>query len=143
MHHPFEANNMQMLAYKILRGSFDPISPKYSYELRNLVTSMLKRNPRERPSVNGVLKKAFIMKRCEKFLTNEVLREEFSHTVLHGENFMRKIQNLNQPKPVVRMTPTPSPRPSSVAQNLAPIKQQFAPTPKPQYDVAKSNLNLN
>ncbi len=33
---------------------------------------MLKRNPRERPSVNGILRKAFIMRRCEKFLTNEV-----------------------------------------------------------------------
>lgn len=75
MRHPFEANNMQMLAYKILRGNFEPISPKFSYELRNLVTSMLKRNPRERPSVNGILRKAFIMKRCEKFLTNDVLIE--------------------------------------------------------------------
>lgn len=35
---------------------------------------MLKKNPRERPSVNGILRKAFIMKRCEKFLTNEVTK---------------------------------------------------------------------
>jgi hypothetical protein len=34
---------------------------------------MLKRDPRERPSVNGILRKAFIMKRCQKFLTNEVI----------------------------------------------------------------------
>lgn len=63
---------MNMLIMRILRGNYDPISPRYSYELRNLVASMLKRNPRERPSVNGILRKAFIMRRCDKFLTNEV-----------------------------------------------------------------------
>lgn len=61
-----------MLIQKILRGSYDQVSPKYSYELRNLVACMLKRNPRERPSVNGILRKPFIRKRCEKFLTNDV-----------------------------------------------------------------------
>ena len=48
------------------------MKPTYSYDLRTLVSSMLKRNPKERPSVNGILRKPFIMKRCEKFLTNEV-----------------------------------------------------------------------
>lgn len=72
MKHPFTANNMQMLAYKILRGNFDPVSGKFSYELRNLISTMLKRDPRERPSVNGILRKSFIMKQCDKFLTNEV-----------------------------------------------------------------------
>ena len=86
MRHPFEANNMQMLAYKILRGNFEQISPKFSYELRNLVTAMLKRNPRERPSVNGILRKAFIMKRCEKFLTNDVLKEGKSFNVKFTKN---------------------------------------------------------
>lgn len=95
MKHPFTASNMQQLAYKILRGNYEPVSSKFSYDLRNLIAAMLKRNPRERPSVNGVLRKAFIMKRCEKFLTNEKLKEEFSHTVLHGENFARKIANLD------------------------------------------------
>ena len=32
------------------------MSSKYSYDLRNLVAAMLKKNPRERPSVNGILR---------------------------------------------------------------------------------------
>lgn len=75
MKHPFTANNMQMLAHKILRGNYEQVLPKFSYELRNLISSMLKRNPRERPSVNGILRKAFVSRRCDKFLTNEVCFE--------------------------------------------------------------------
>lgn len=68
----FEANDIRSLVQKIQRSSYEPVNPRYSYELRNLVASMLKKNPRERPSVNGVLRKPFILKRCEKFLTNDV-----------------------------------------------------------------------
>lgn len=131
MHHPFEANNMQMLAYKILRGYFEPINSNYSYELRNLVTSMLKRNPRERPSVNGILRKSFIMRLCEKFLTNDILIEEFSHTVLHGENFIRKIKNINQEKQLAKVTPKPV---KLVADAQSLIKF------KPQVALSKSNI---
>lgn len=64
---------MKNLIMKILRGVYEPLKPQYSYDLRNLVASMLKRDPKERPSVNGILRKAFIMKRCSKFLSNEVM----------------------------------------------------------------------
>jgi hypothetical protein len=132
MKHPFTANNMQQLAYKILRGAYEPISSKFSYDLRNLIASMLKLSPRERPSVNGVLRKAFIMKRCEKFLTNEKLKEEFSHTVLHGENFARKIANLNFKQPKRSLEP---------AKNMMIVGQPSpsgAPaTPKAVYDPSK------
>ncbi len=72
MKHPFTANNMEMLAYKISKGNYEPVNGKFSYDLRNLISTMLKRDPRERPSVNGILRKSFIMKKCERFLTNEV-----------------------------------------------------------------------
>lgn len=61
-----------MLICKIIRGTYEQVNPKYSYELRNLVASMLKKSPRERPSVNGILRKPFIMRRCARFLSNEV-----------------------------------------------------------------------
>jgi NIMA (never in mitosis gene a)-related kinase 1/4/5 len=108
----FEANDIRSLINRIARGTYDPVNPRYSYELRNLVASMLKKNPRERPSVNGILRKPFIMKRCDKFLTNEKMKEEFSHTVLHGQNFGKKpkaiVSDIN--KPIKRLTPSPSPR---------------------------------
>uniref|UniRef100_A0ABM0MCB1 non-specific serine/threonine protein kinase n=1 Tax=Saccoglossus kowalevskii TaxID=10224 RepID=A0ABM0MCB1_SACKO len=43
--HAFEAGNMKNLVLKIIRGSFPPVSPKYSYELRNLQAQLFKRNP--------------------------------------------------------------------------------------------------
>ncbi|XP_070552699.1 serine/threonine-protein kinase Nek1-like isoform X2 [Ptychodera flava] len=81
--HAFEAGNMKNLVLKIIRGSYPPLSPKYSYELRNLQASLLKRSARDRPSVNTVLKKPFLQKRIEQFLSGTKMADEFSHTVLH------------------------------------------------------------
>ena len=47
---------------KILRGSYPPISNRYSYDLRNLVLSLLRKNPRDRPSLNSILSKRFLKK---------------------------------------------------------------------------------
>uniref|UniRef100_A0A8C8S4N8 non-specific serine/threonine protein kinase n=1 Tax=Pelusios castaneus TaxID=367368 RepID=A0A8C8S4N8_9SAUR len=67
--HAFEAGNMKNLVLKIISGSFPPVALHYSYDLRNLLSQLFKRNPRDRPSVNSILEKIFIAKRVEKFLT--------------------------------------------------------------------------
>uniref|UniRef100_A0A2D4I329 non-specific serine/threonine protein kinase n=2 Tax=Micrurus lemniscatus lemniscatus TaxID=129467 RepID=A0A2D4I329_MICLE len=77
--HAFEAGNMKNLVLKIISGSFPPVSTRYSHELRSLISQLFKRNPRERPSVNSILEKMFIVKRIEKFLTPQLIAEEFSH----------------------------------------------------------------
>ncbi|KAL6036298.1 hypothetical protein STEG23_024034, partial [Scotinomys teguina] len=69
--HAFEAGNMKNLVLKIISGSFPPVSLHYSYDLRNLLSQLFKRNPRDRPSVNSILEKGFIAKRIEKFLSPE------------------------------------------------------------------------
>ncbi|XP_071481293.1 serine/threonine-protein kinase Nek1-like [Diadema antillarum] len=81
--HAFEAGNMKNLVLKIIRGSYPPVSPRYSYDIRNLVAQLFKRNPRDRPSINSVLKKPFVQKRIQKFLTDAQIDDEFSHTVFH------------------------------------------------------------
>jgi hypothetical protein len=64
--------------------------------------------------------------------------KEFSHTVLHGENFMRKIQNLNQPKPVIK-APTPRPNSAASATPLPLANKQIALVPpRAAYDPSKS-----
>nr|XP_055190500.1 serine/threonine-protein kinase Nek1 isoform X4 [Nyctereutes procyonoides] len=75
--HAFEAGNMKNLVLKIISGSFPPVSLHYSYDLRNLLSQLFKRNPRERPSVNSILEKGFIAKRIEKFLSPQLIAEEF------------------------------------------------------------------
>lgn len=65
------------------RGSYPPVPTRYSHDLRGLVSQLFRRNPRDRPSVNSILKKPFIHRHTEKFLSPEQYEEEFSHTVLH------------------------------------------------------------
>ncbi|XP_040189057.1 serine/threonine-protein kinase Nek1 isoform X5 [Rana temporaria] len=86
--HAFEAGNMKNLVLKIIRGSYPPVSMHYSYDLRNLLSLLFKRNPRDRPSVNSILEKPFIFKRIEKFLPPQLFVEEFGMGAV-----------LNQPKP--------------------------------------------
>ncbi|XP_028259981.1 serine/threonine-protein kinase Nek1 isoform X2 [Parambassis ranga] len=83
--HAFEAGNMKNLVLKIIRGSFPPVSVHYSQELRSLLTLLFKRNPRERPSVSSILDKSFLSCRIEKFLTPQIIAQEFRHTFLHKQ----------------------------------------------------------
>lgn len=53
---------------------------------------------------------------------------------------MRKIQNINQPKPVIKLAPSPSPRPISAVSAVVPsINKQLnaQPSLKPAYDPSK------
>ncbi|XP_066429639.1 serine/threonine-protein kinase Nek1 isoform X2 [Eleutherodactylus coqui] len=75
--HAFEAGNMKNLVLKIIRGSYPPVSVHYSYDLRSLLSILFKRNPRDRPSVTSILEKPFILKRIEKFLSPQLIAEEF------------------------------------------------------------------
>jgi len=82
--HAFDANSMKGLVLKILRGVYPPIPANYSNDLKNLIQEMFHKNPKLRPSVNEILKRPFIQKRIQSFLTTAVFDQEFSHTVLHG-----------------------------------------------------------
>ncbi|XP_076813426.1 serine/threonine-protein kinase Nek1-like isoform X2 [Clavelina lepadiformis] len=81
--HAFEAGNMKNLVLKIIRGSYPPVPSRYSYDLRSLVSQLFRRNPRERPSINSILRKPFLSSLTERFLSPEQYEDEFSHTVLH------------------------------------------------------------
>ncbi|XP_017278942.1 serine/threonine-protein kinase Nek1 isoform X2 [Kryptolebias marmoratus] len=83
--HAFEAGNMKNLVLKIIRGSYPPVSVHYSQELRSLLAQLFKRNPRDRPSVGSILDKFFLSCRIEKFLTPQIIAQEFRHTFLHKQ----------------------------------------------------------
>lgn len=48
---PFDANSLPLLALKILKGSFPPITGPYSKDLKNLVLSLLQVSPTKRPTI--------------------------------------------------------------------------------------------
>ncbi|KAI3356308.1 hypothetical protein L3Q82_017197 [Scortum barcoo] len=79
----FEGSSLRQLVSKICRGRYNPVPSRYSYDLRLLVTQLFKVNPRNRPSVSSLLRRHFLEKHISKHLDPQVMKEEFSHTVLH------------------------------------------------------------
>jgi serine/threonine protein kinase len=54
--HAFDANDMNGLIMKIVRGKFPPLPTKYSPELRQVIGNLLSKNPEQRPSCEQVRK---------------------------------------------------------------------------------------
>ncbi|NWT26235.1 NEK5 kinase, partial [Cardinalis cardinalis] len=79
----FQGNSLHELVLKICRGRFQPVSPNYSYDLRILISQLFKISPRDRPSINSILRKPFLQKLVLRYLPPEVAREELRHTVVH------------------------------------------------------------
>eukprot|EP00038_Savillea_parva_P001954 m.108788 g.108788 ORF g.108788 m.108788 type:complete len:1252 (+) comp10671_c0_seq2:92-3847(+) len=81
--HAFEAGNIKGLVLKIIAGKYPPVPQYFSRDLRQLVDRCLKQLPRDRPSVNTILKMPFVKRRIAKFLTDTMYADEFSHTIIH------------------------------------------------------------
>ncbi|NXP05599.1 NEK5 kinase, partial [Thinocorus orbignyianus] len=85
----FEANSLHQLVLKICRGHFHPVSPNYSYDLRILISQLFKISPRDRPSINSILRKPFLQKLVLRYLPPEIsfflwlTQEELSRTMIH------------------------------------------------------------
>ncbi len=61
--HAFDAQNLNGLAIKILKGNYLPIDSIYSNKLRSLVDQMLNIKPSNRPTIEEIINKPFIKKR--------------------------------------------------------------------------------
>ncbi|XP_041695076.1 serine/threonine-protein kinase Nek1 isoform X3 [Coregonus clupeaformis] len=122
--HAFEAGNMKNLVLKIIRGSYPPVSIHYSQDLRSLMGQLFRRNPRERPSVSSILDKPFLSHRIFRFLTPEIIAQEFSHSFLH-----------KQPKAGVAQ--------GASAKRHAPAPMSLTPAQKITKPAAKYGVPLN
>lgn len=83
---PFDAQSLHFLAMKIVKGAIPPVSTSYSKPLRDLVTKLLTRDHEKRPNINQLLATPIMQSRITVFLDTNVLKEEFSHTMMHGQN---------------------------------------------------------
>lgn len=81
LRHPFEGNNLHQLVLKICQAHFTPISSRFSSDLQSLIAQLFKVSPRDRPSINSILKRPFLEKLIAKYLTPEVIQEEFKPAV--------------------------------------------------------------
>nr|XP_045606782.1 uncharacterized protein LOC123763609 [Procambarus clarkii] len=67
--HAFEANNMKALILKIVKGIYQPVSTRYSRDLRLLLGQIFQREPQVRPSISVILRKTFILKKVPRFIS--------------------------------------------------------------------------
>ena len=57
---------------------------------------MLKRDPRQRPTIHELLKVPVLERRIERFLSENVFMDEFSHTLLHNQNVFEEFKRIKQ-----------------------------------------------
>jgi serine/threonine protein kinase len=67
LNHAFDANSLNGLAQKIIKGRYPPIHHKYSRYLRELIGQMLLAEPKQRPDLDQILRKPFIKKHIINF----------------------------------------------------------------------------
>ena len=112
---PFDAKNLNGLVLKIIRAVFEPVPLHLSSACRELVSTLLKKDPKTRPNINQVLRMPYIQARISSFLDESLRQEEFSHTVLHGRNPLPPSET--QPK---RREATPPSAPKSEVSSWTP-----------------------
>ena len=61
--HAFDAHNLLGLVWKIVSESYPPIPEHYSADLKELVATMLSKDPQGRPSIDAILELPFIRAR--------------------------------------------------------------------------------
>ncbi|XP_017325788.1 serine/threonine-protein kinase Nek5 isoform X1 [Ictalurus punctatus] len=127
LRHPFEGSSLRQLIVRICRGHYTPISQRYTAELRLLLSQLFKVSPRDRPSVNSLLKRPLLVKHISKHLDPQFIEEEFSHTVLHREPVA---QHVNKHTAV---TPRPGPavKPKHPPSKLPPRPERRCAVTKP------------
>lgn len=64
---PFRAKDMNGLFKKVTNGVFDEPPKMYSNDLVKLITSMIKVNPKDRPSCNQILRTAEVQLKMKQF----------------------------------------------------------------------------
>lgn len=52
---PFNANSLQLLALKIVKGGYQPLTTPYSKELKGLIADILQVDPNRRPLIRDIL----------------------------------------------------------------------------------------
>ncbi|CAM9538449.1 unnamed protein product [Scytosiphon promiscuus] len=68
--HAFDAQSLNGLAGKIIKGKFPSVSSQYSKNLRALVNDMLATNPKKRPDIEQILRKSFVQTRVKEFVSD-------------------------------------------------------------------------
>lgn len=66
---------------------YAPIADEFSDDLKNLLSSILQFDPNNRPRINDLVKRQIIWDKVGDILSQDIFKEEFSHTTLTGNIF--------------------------------------------------------
>jgi non-specific serine/threonine protein kinase/NIMA (never in mitosis gene a)-related kinase len=68
LRHAFDAQSLNGLAMKIMKGTYPPTTPFYSKGLRDLISKMLSVNPMNRPTLSEILNFPFVRRHVVLYL---------------------------------------------------------------------------
>jgi serine/threonine protein kinase len=95
---PIKAANLHDLYKRIMNFRKAPALPRtYSKNLSELIDSMLNVDASKRPSVTDLLAHSALSSRITKLMSDEEVKEEFDHTVLHNENILKSGSKDSRP----------------------------------------------
>eukprot|EP00798_Chlamydomonas_sp_ICE-L_P008891 gene8891-3774_t len=63
----FDGMSLPALIVRILKGKYPPVPTRYSSPLRSLIDSMLKQNPKDRPSVDAILRLEYVRNHVARY----------------------------------------------------------------------------
>ena len=97
---PFNANSLPMLSVKIMRGNYTPPPKIYTADLRDIVSKCLNVDPRNRPTIQAILRTPIIQNRIRNFLNEVEYNKEFSKTIAkkYKENKMNQNVKIKEKK---------------------------------------------
>jgi len=109
--HAFDANSINGLAQKILKGQIQQLPQTYPKSLRSLVRSMLDLDPRGRPSISSILSMPFLRKHIRTYVT-AILMNPSQYRSQDLENFKAQIRRLDMADMLEMGTPNSLAQPS-------------------------------
>ena len=102
---PFDANSLHNLALKIVKGTYPPLPPQFTKDMKLLVAQMLSTDPNKRPTINQILRTPVMSGRIRNCLSESRRAEEFKHTVLHNQNLFGQKKPSEPPKKPEEIAP--------------------------------------
>ena len=70
--HPFTADNLLSLVYKIVKEQYEALPEEYSQELQNLIVASLLKDDEARPTTSNILDMGFVEKYMKDFIQTKV-----------------------------------------------------------------------
>lgn len=138
---PFNGENLPKLCLNIVKGQYSQIPSHYSIDLKLLVTSLLRVDQDQRPSVNEILNMGIIKKRIKEYLNEMEFTADLSSTI--------KRNKFNQVHSLINQEICKIEKEININEMIFEDYEQTSVEPKNFYMIKNSskinedNLNLN